>query len=100
MRWWKCPGLTSFAIKHGFLFCDDQLISPGFPQSRAPTSSSEPEGFRREGLAAAPLLVMRFFEEGWESYWHGNAQERFSTASPDFKRLFDARCRISTSSYL
>jgi hypothetical protein len=23
MRWWKCPGLTSFAIKHGFLFCVD-----------------------------------------------------------------------------
>ena len=60
MRWWKCPGLTSFAIKHGFLFCDDQLISPSFPQSRAPTSSSEPEGFRRKGLPRPPCWSFAF----------------------------------------
>ncbi len=100
MRWWKCPGLTNFAIKHGFLFCVDQLISPSFPQSRAPTSSSEPEGFRREGLAPALLLVIRFCERRLRVLLTRERARAYLNRIPDFKRLFDARGRISTSSYL
>ena len=60
MRWWKCPGLTSFAIKHGFLFASISLYLLASRNPARRQAAASLKAFAGKGLPRPPCWSFAF----------------------------------------